>query len=219
MEKFELMQCYHCGNKTLMKLLANCKNQGEEELIDEDEVYYWEDEYFIYVCPVCRKATIKLKHSNSEDGPDFYESVLYPYVNIENNYLPRSVKNAFEAALKVKNIDTSISLIALRRTLEMVCIDKGERNGTLYDKLKALSEKGILPPILDDMAKVLRELGNIAAHEEGVNFDQYDLENLYEFTETILNYLYKYPIELELIQHKLAQKLKLTQMEKAKATS
>ncbi|MGW8429234.1 DUF4145 domain-containing protein [Peribacillus simplex] len=30
--------------------------------------------------------------------------------------------------------------------------------------LKALSNKGVLPPILNDMASVLRVIGNTAAH-------------------------------------------------------
>ncbi|MCS1350285.1 DUF4145 domain-containing protein [Mechercharimyces sp. CAU 1602] len=67
------------------------------------------------------------------------------------------------AALKTKNIDGAICVLALRRTLEMMCIDKGENNRNLYKNIQELSDRDILPPILDGMAGILREVGNYAA--------------------------------------------------------
>ena len=64
----------------------------------------------------------------------------------------------------MRNIDGAICAFAVRSTLEKMCKDKGEIKGSLYDKLKNLSKKGVLPPILDEIADVLRDLGNAAAH-------------------------------------------------------
>jgi HJR/Mrr/RecB family endonuclease len=52
--------------------------------------------------------------------------VVYPVAErLNTNYLPSSIRSAYESALKVKNIDDTVCVIALRRTIEMV-LNSGE---------------------------------------------------------------------------------------------
>ncbi len=90
--------------------------------------------------------------------------------------------------------------MSLRRTLEMSCIDKGAIGRTLYDKLEDLSQKGILPLILNSIAYLLREEGNDAAHGEDKEINDYMVKTLFDFTETLLEYLYVIPTRLAEIQ-------------------
>ncbi|WP_407270085.1 DUF4145 domain-containing protein [Radiobacillus sp. PE A8.2] len=206
----EVIFCFHCGNKTKMKLEGECLYQIKDQIEIGDYLHgiTFNDNYLIFICPVCHNATIKKVHTNSEDtdfdgSPIVTEDILYPHIEVNMTYLPKNIQKAYESALKVKNIDNAISAISLRRTLEMVCKDKGETQGNLYNKLKNLSDKGILPAILDEMAQILKDVGNAAAHADDIDFSDSVLEALLEFTQTILDYIYKLPIRLERVQSQL----------------
>ncbi|QFF98823.1 DUF4145 domain-containing protein [Psychrobacillus glaciei] len=208
MEKREVMFCYHCGNKTSMDLAVEHLHRMSDTIKIGPDDYYpvtFDDNYCIFICPVCYNSTIKKVHSNSEDydydgSPLVTEEILYPKVELSMDYLPQGIQKSYEAALKVKHIDNAISALSLRRTLEMVCKDKGVTKGNLYTKLKKLSELGILPAILDEMANVLKDVGNAAAHADDIEFSDIMVESLLEFTETILEYIYKLPVKLKRVQ-------------------
>ncbi|MFD3447444.1 DUF4145 domain-containing protein [Microbacteriaceae bacterium 4G12] len=120
--------------------------------------------------------------------------------------MPNNVAKAFESALKVRQIDGEIYASAIRRTLEMMCKDKGEEGRNLYSMLKALSDKGMLPPILNDMSSVLREIGNAAAHADEDNFHHDLVPSMIEFTNIILDYVYNLPKQIKTIQDRISKK-------------
>lgn len=143
----KVILCYHCGNKTLMENVTSHKYSWSDD--EEVEIF---SEWYGY---------------NGKLEPEV--TLLYPQIS-SNARMPKNVRKAFDAAKKVRNIDGAICALSLRRTLEMMCKDKGATKGDLFKKLKYLSEQGILPPILDKMASVLRHLGNSAAHADSADF-------------------------------------------------
>jgi hypothetical protein len=157
----------------------------------------------LYACPICRNVI--LEFTGKEIFDEDIVQVLYPGITNGNSEIPKEIKNAYEAAIKIKHIDGAICALALRRTLEMVCKDKGEIKGDLYNKIKNLSKKGILPPILDQMATVLRHIGNAAAHGDDTKFDHNIVHSMIEFTNTILEYVYVLPKKLSIIQENLSK--------------
>jgi hypothetical protein len=212
----KVITCLHCGNQTQMEAVANYKKTEQFEDM-------WEEiTYTLFLCPVCKNVTLEKKSLFSEDivhvaHLDEYEQheeiekatrveYIYPHNSVEGDYIPKNVKQAFEAALRVRNIDAAICAIAIRRTLEMMCKEKGETGRNLYTMLKNLSEKGILPPILNDMASVLRELGNTAAHADDAEFNQDLVPSMIEFTKIILDYVYNLPKRIEHIQDSIGKK-------------
>lgn len=202
----ELLYCFHCGNETLMPLLAEGKNENYDADGIGDE-YVW----YIFLCPVCQRITLKEYYRFSEDydfdGKKIWSSkILYPQINTDTK-LPPKIRNAYEAALKVRNIDGAICALSLRRTLEMICKDQGEEEGDLYNKLKRLSERNIMPPLLSDMATILRNLGNIAAHADDVEFPPDIVNSIIEFTRVILDYIYILPDKLAKIQTELSKEI------------
>ncbi|MEH7514252.1 DUF4145 domain-containing protein [Gottfriedia acidiceleris] len=216
--KEKIITCYHCGNKTVMKDVASHNHTDREDIYDYSYNSYTPihtildvKEWHLYLCPVCIKVTLEYLQWNSEehepDGrPIIYEELIYPFMAIEENNIPKNVAGAFDAALKVRQIDGAICAIAVRRTLEMMCKDKGEEGKNLYTMLKALSDKGVLPPILNDMASVLREIGNAAAHADEEKYSHDLVPSMIEFTKIILDYVYNLPKQIENIQDRIGKK-------------
>lgn len=214
----KVLTCFHCGNKTAMKEVAGYTHKDNEEIWDFTYSYYepvhvitYVKEWHLFLCPVCTNVTLEELEHNSEERepngvPSSSEEILYPFKAIEENNIPKDVSGAFEAALKVRQIDGAICAIAIRRTLEMMCKDKGEEGKNLYVMLKSLSEKGILPPILNDMASVLRVIGNAAAHADEEKFSHDLVPSMVEFTQIILDYVYNLPKRIEQIQDSLSKK-------------
>lgn len=92
----------------------------------------------------------------------------------------------------------------------MMCKDKGASGKTLYLKLKDLSDKGVLPPILTEMTSVLRDLGNAAAHGDEREFSEELIESMIKFTNVILDYVYNLPDKLSEIQKQLSRTVNLS---------
>lgn len=212
--KYEVLTCYHCGNETAMQLVSTYKYNGSE-ICDEDEngvpIYMvdWEDSWHLYNCPVCHDVTLKKKSWMSEEidyagRPVTYEEIIYPTITQKSKNMPVLVYRAFEAALKVRNLDGAICALSLRRTLEMMCKDLQATGRDLYTKLDSLSKKGILPPILETMAHVLKDLGNAAAHADDANFPKDVVRSMIDFTQTILDYVYVLPETIKEIQDKIS---------------
>lgn len=159
----------------------------------------------LYLCKVCINVTLEQTKSNS-DVFEKEEILLYPFKKIESDFIPKGVAAAYDAALKVRQIDGAICAIAIRRTLEMICIDKGAKGYNLFNKLKSLSDKGILPPIIEEMTDVLREIGNSAAHPGDEEFNQEIVPSMLEFIEVILDYVYNLPNQIKQIQGSIGKK-------------
>jgi len=221
----KVLTCHHCGNKTAMKEVAKYQHKDGEEIWDYSydtyrpiHVITFMKEWYLFLCPVCINVTLENVEHNSEETepngkPIYYEKLLYPFETMEKNNIPKNVAGAYEAALKVRQIDGAICAIAIRRTLEMMCKDKGEEGKNLYVMLKALSEKGILPPILNEMASVLRVIGNAAAHADEQEFSPDLVPPMIEFTKIILDYVYNLPKQIENIQDRIGQKTGKASME------
>lgn len=205
----KVILCLHCGNKTYMDKVSTYSYK------DEDYHVWSINTWNMFFCPVCLKITLEHTFIFSEEcdvdeygnyGPIRTLTTLYPHpsVTIESG-IPTNIRKAFEAAQKIRHIDGAVCALSLRRTLEMVCKDKGETEGSLFKKLQNLSQKGILPPILDQIATVLRELGNVAAHADDVEYEFPSelVPDLIEFTDIILNYLYVLPAKIQDIQSKM----------------
>ncbi|WP_408010774.1 DUF4145 domain-containing protein [Pseudalkalibacillus sp. A8] len=204
MTKPEILTCEHCGNKTPMRLLNKYEHVTTLELRDDYDIHY-RDIFEVFQCPVCEGIQLVHTYWHSEDayheGFDIYEehgSVLFP-VNerIRLGMLPSNIKGAYESALKVKSIDKTICVMSLRRTLEMVCKDKGAVNGQLHQKLNELQQKGILPPLIGDISTLIKDFGNMAAHGDDVEFDRLLVESMFGFTNRILEYVYVLPREIK----------------------
>jgi Domain of unknown function (DUF4145) len=195
----EFLKCRHCGNYAPMNIVASYY------LSTKPEPYYPEDEYYnsepdygynyeLLMCLACKKVTLrKCFEHDCMDPEDSKIEILYPPQAVKLFYLPSSVQKAYEAALKARAIDANAYAILLGRMLEVVCENRKVKGENLYDKLKALAEKGEIPNNLVGVAHGLRTLRNIGAHEplEGLSSDEIPI--LDDLSRAILEYIYIAP--------------------------
>lgn len=208
----KVLTCFHCGNKTSMKQVAKHKNVEEEGLYDnfglQIDCLTFTKTWYVYLCPVCAEITIKRTSWFSEDinydgSPIIYEDIVFPTPQTNEQYIPKGVKDAFDAALRIRNMDGAICVLALRRALEKMCKDKGAKGKDLFHKLKDLQAQNILPEIINDVSSILRKEGNSAAHADDVEFDTETVNLMIEFTRTILDYVYTLPEKIKKAQERI----------------
>ncbi|GIP33620.1 DUF4145 domain-containing protein [Paenibacillus sp. J2TS4] len=213
--KEKVITCLHCGNKTSMKVVASHDLVEHEEIWDHSVNHYqpayitsFFKQWDMYLCPVCTEITVQRITSFSEETepngkPIKYIDLIFPSGSSENKHLPPPVRDAFEAALKVRNLDGAVCIMALRRTLEKMCKHKNAKGKDLFTKLKDLQSENILPPIMEGISYILRKEGNSAAHADDTEFSSETVKLMIEFTEVILDYVYSLPEKIEQAQLRL----------------
>lgn len=128
---------------------------------------------------------------------DTKTSILYPQCTINYIGIPKTVKDAFESALKVKNIDHEICAISLRRVLEAICKDKGASGRDLNSMVQDMIARRFLPEMFNDACWIIRQLGNSAAHADNVHFSKHQVDDTIGFVQSIINYLYILPVNMK----------------------
>ena len=205
-ENMKIVECYHCGNKTYMDIVGkytkDIPHYGYTEEIGEYITEEEEIEWQMLQCPVCEKITLLRTYWCSLHEEELIENILYPRFDYKKREVPEKINTAFIAALKSRHVDLSICLLSLRRTLEMICKDKGVEKGTLGKKLNKMVEMGIIPSVLDSASYIVKQLGNEAAHADDVIHTETDANNAIEFIEQIINYIYVLPARIKKIQSK-----------------
>lgn len=193
----KLLQCYHCGNKTLMY------NVGEHRVDwDEGQGYYGYFDYQMYECPVCHKITLVESYwdvaqigfdEKSKSAVDYVtDTIIYPLNSFISKALPVEIQTAYDSALKVMRIDKNVCLIALRRTLELVCKDKNATGDSLRKKINSLAQNGVLPPSIKEACNKIRLYGNGGAHD-CKEITANELNTINDFVRYVLEYIYILP--------------------------
>jgi len=200
--KEQIIECNYCGNKTLMKEVARYDRPFYNKL--PDGTYEIESKgtlYQLFKCPICLELTYTERYyfDINDDPSDRYNvlEIIYPKLSIDFTDVPDKIKSAFLSAYKVRTIDSNVCLMALRRTLEMICVDKGAEKYNLNGKVSELVENGTLPPMMKDLCNIVRERGNKAAHQDGRELSKGELERVIEYISTIIEYLYSTPSKVK----------------------
>lgn len=219
-ENSQKKQCYHCGNRVFMKIVHELNNDTEHNYVDGEFHHYmgFYERWYIERCTICENIMITKEEWDSETDRQLYNEdeelwksyeIIYPRISFDGKHsIPKNIWSAFESALKVHRIDGTVCVMALRRTLEVMCKDKGELTGSLQKKLENLADKKIIPPVIDGIASLLRKVGNEAAHGDDVEFPEYLVKEMSDYTQIILDYVYVLPAKLERSQERINKKNK-----------
>lgn len=164
----------------------------------------------LHLCPICKEMTLERITAFSEETepngrPIYNYEYVYPQQSNYSKFIPKVVNDAFEAALKVSKLDGAICIMALRRTLEKMCKEKGATGNDLFKKLKDLQSRSVLPPIMDKISYILRKEGNSAAHADDVEFDPETVSLMIEFTRVVLDYVYSLPAKIQQAQLRIEE--------------
>ncbi len=200
--KQKIKHCYHCGNQTLMnQVMEHKEDWGTED-------FYGSTISTLYMCPICQKATYCETSwddtLSSSENPT--EEVKWPNITFESAYVPDNIRKAYEVSLKSINIDHSLCLVSLRRTLEMICKGNGAKGNNLQKMIIELSKKNVFPPTLENASNITRHLGNAAAHADNIDVDEYELKLISQFVRTIIEYIYVLPAKLSRLNRHLMNK-------------
>lgn len=212
------IKCGHCGNYAPMKRGANYSTI--ERVYDENIGVSYNEGYIyeILECPSCIKINLMSRYYNEIEDREFPPSpeILYPSNDQIPIGLPISIEKAYEAALKVKQIDANAYGVLTGRLLEMICEDRNAKGKDLNSKLSDLSTKGEIPANLVGVANGLRNLRNVGAHAVLGELTPDEVPILNSLTKAILEYVYSAPHLANIAEEKL-DKLKKKSKKKSVA--
>lgn len=168
------------------------------------------DRVSVLFCRYCKQGLVVIEETWVGDNPKREGikgggSISYRGINwwplTEANLspdIPKEIADVFNESVMTSAANCPrASVVMARRTLEAIAFDKGEKDGSLYDKLESLNKKGILHPNLADWATEVRLIGNKGAHFDPMDkVDVEDAKELIAFVRELLRYIYELPSEL-----------------------
>lgn len=201
----KLISCRHCGNISNMEIVG---------IVNDDHIYVDPNygpmnetgtHYSVLKCPACEK--INIVSYDWHDGMESDDEISYDFLYPQNvNYpigLPEKILTAYKAAEKVKSIDVNAYSILMRRLLELVCLDRGAKVGTLAAMLKELADKNEIPDKLVKVATGLKDFGNIGAHAGSGELTEKEIPIVNALCSAILEYVYSAPYLATIAENKL----------------
>jgi hypothetical protein len=203
----ESIKCGHCQNQAPMRIVSDYSTIKEYNA--PQTTVYWDAGlvYELIECPTCKDIILRFYnwHSGRMDVNDIEYTTLYPKDEKGPRGLPSEIESGFQAAQRVRNIDTNAYAVLLGRVLDLICDDRSASGDTLDKKLKSLSERGEIPEKLVDVSSGLRKLRNIGAHADLGELSNADLPVLDGLTRAILEYVYSAPLLIRETEKRLAK--------------
>ena len=197
--------CLHCGNISKMEIIGT----GNDVTLDDDvngPGYEYGTRYDIIKCPAPQCKNINIAAQSWHDAFDDEEwqyKIVCPQLPNHPEGLPDKISKALNAANKVKSVDANAYAILGRRLLEMVCLDRNAKGSNLAVMLKDLSDKREIPEKLVDVAKGLKDFGNIGAHAGTGELTSKEIPIVSALCRAILEYVYSAPYLASLAEEKL----------------
>lgn len=197
----QIHTCSHCGNLTNLTLI--------KEISVEEDFYGLENEYetvvyniyYLFKCISCCRVSIYAQLYTNQEKPINELELVFPKVRNIKNLLPDKVKNTYVEAKRIQNISSTAFMILIRKSLEQICVDQNANGKNLYEKILKLSDKGIIPKKIMNLASLIRHIGNISSHENDL-IDVWDVEIVDEFFHIIAEYIYSLDNQISIIKKK-----------------
>lgn len=201
----KLISCRHCGNISKMEIIGTVNEDHTYVDSDFGPMTEYETRYSVLKCPACQKINIVSYnwHDEMESDDEISYDLLYPQNSTYPIGLPENILAAFKAAEKVKSIDVNAYAILMRRLLELVCIDRKAKSGTLAVMLEELADKNEIPEKLVKVAKGLKDFGNIGAHAGSGELTEAEIPIVNTLCNAILEYVYSAPYLATIAEKKL----------------
>lgn len=201
--------CHHCNNVTLCEVVHT--SQARELWLDgitwsksgDDpwERGEWITEYIPYTyyviqCSVCNHLSILRAFLDYESDELIDLLQKYPLPNDYSEDIPIAIRETYLEAAGIRTKAPHGYVTLIRKTLELICAEKGAIGRNLYEKLNDLANKGILPSNLSEIANLLRIFGNEAAHASGKRISVLDTNVIDQLFRAIVDYLFVLPARI-----------------------
>ena len=140
----------------------------------------------VLICPHCNFPTFF-------DGEKHYPSAA-PGESVK--HVPQNVNGLYEEARASTGAGApTAAVLALRKLLMNIAVDKGAPPGISFQKyVDYLAQMHYVPPNGNEWVDTIRNKGNEATHEI-VIMSQSDAEELINFAEMLLKFIYEFPIK------------------------
>jgi hypothetical protein len=174
----------------------------------QDRLFY--DRVVSLVCRNCLQPTIvieeqyindKLSRDGISTGTINWRGFFWwPFFNMK---LDESLSEEIQQVLREAKINFSTqcyrsSAVMSRRALEAIASEKGEVTGNLFQKIKNLTNNGVLDKNLGEWATEIRLIGNSGAHHDPIDdVNKEDANQILLFIEELIKYLYIMPAEIQ----------------------
>lgn len=145
---------------------------------------------FIYICHHCKNPTYFSRSGDQVPGSAFGGTVEHiPEVDVRPLYE--------EARSYMKVSAYTAAILCCRKLLMNVAVAQGAKEGlTFAAYVDYLADQGYLPPNGTKWVSHIRKKGNEATHEIRIMARE-DAEELIEFSEMLLKFIYEYPARIE----------------------
>ncbi len=173
--------CGHCGNP-----LASEKGYFAGEYQDASG----RKVAFIYICHFCNKPTFFGENGDQIPGSVFGRSV---------EHLPtEDIEPLYEEARDCMKVNAyTAAILCCRKLLMNIAVKQGAEEGLRFAQyVDFLADSGYLPPNGKKWVDVIRQKGNEATHEIAIMARE-DAEELIEFSEMLLRFIYEYPTRID----------------------
>ena len=112
MEYTKPVQCPRCGNKAPMRIVASYELSPSDRDWNPEETLDGGETWRIVVCPACKEVSVGLIRwlDFLDVADEFRMKVVYPARNRTLTGLPPKIDSAYDAALKVRSIDSDFRI-------------------------------------------------------------------------------------------------------------
>jgi len=174
----------------LAKLCPHCKTKSKFDTITYSGSQY--NGHFILQCQNCDEIIYLLTKENKE-------YFVYPFVGIDPPFVVNdSFDKSYKEGIACLNVGAPLSAVAMfRRCSQIISEDKGAKDNVLYDKVNSLIEVGTLKGMFEEIADIIREVGNDGAHPNKFEPSLQDAKDVLGFLNLLIENLYVYPAKLE----------------------
>lgn len=180
---------------TLAIRCPGCGHQGTFESVGVNDLRVPQYDVGLRRCPHNNCRTLVYHIRSLQDGS---LTATFPFLRIDFDKanIPDKVLSALEEAITCHSNGCFVaSAIMIRKTLDLLCLDRGATGGTLKERIASLGNKVLIPRELLEGMDDLRLLGNDAAHVESKIFDDVgkeEIEIAIGVTKEIMKAVYQY---------------------------
>lgn len=207
MSKTLKFSCAQCGNRTAAEPIGTVtdKHWHYTEEDDPNSAFSYDTYYEVVRCITCNVIQVFEHDESNENGLDGAE-LLYPLKRSLPQGVPLGIALEFREAQKVEKISKSAYTVLIGRVLERLFKDQGAIGEELYDQIKDLSARGIIPETLCEMGHALRFLRNKGAHVSDYEIEDNEVDAMRDFVITMLEYVYVAPAKLAALKAAIEKK-------------
>jgi hypothetical protein len=201
METFPAESWSDGGTTAISLRCPACKQNGLLEPIDRQDLFFPALQLYAGQrrCPNpgCRT------HLFVRFGPTGEAVMAYPreVIDFDTTNVPARIVEAMSEALRCHADSSYIAAaIMVRKTLEVLCDERGAAGANLKQRIEALGKTVVLPAELLDGLDELRLLGNDAAHVNAREYEEIgkeEIEVAIEVTKEVLKGVYQMAVLVE----------------------